>query len=67
MLICYFPYITLLDVYVQLNMFRGLFRPSSGAYNCISSVVVAALLAVVWQVTCSCKLLMMGEEGPETC
>jgi hypothetical protein len=37
-------------------MFRALPRPSSGAYNCISSlyfyrwsVVVAALLVVVWQ------------------
>jgi len=36
-------------------MFRALSRPSSGAYNCISSlwfyrwsVVVAALLVVVW-------------------
>jgi hypothetical protein len=38
-------------------MFRALSRPSSGAYNCIISlwfyrwsVVVAALLVVVWQV-----------------
>jgi len=38
-------------------MFRVLPRPSSGAYNCISSLwfyrwsmVVAALLVVVWQV-----------------
>jgi len=38
-------------------MFRALTRPSSGAYNCISSlsfyrwsVAVAALLVVVWQV-----------------
>jgi len=36
-------------------MFRAFIRPSSGAYNCISnlwfyrwSVVVAALLVVVW-------------------
>jgi hypothetical protein len=42
---------------VWLNMFRALPRPSSGAYNCISclwfyrwSVVVAALLVVVWPV-----------------
>ena len=50
----------LTDVYVWLNMFRALSRPSSGAYNCISglwfyrwSVVVAVLLVVVWQViTC---------------
>jgi len=47
----------LLDVYVWLNMFRASPRPSSGAYNCISSlwfyrwcVVVAALLVVVWPV-----------------
>jgi hypothetical protein len=40
-----------------LNMFRALPRPSSGAYNCINSlwfyrwsVVVAALLVVVWPV-----------------
>jgi hypothetical protein len=45
----------LLDIYVSLNMFRALPRPSSGAYNCINnlwflswSVVVAALLVVVW-------------------
>jgi len=38
-------------------MFRALTRPSSGAYNCISSrwfyrwiVVLAALLVVVWSV-----------------
>jgi len=44
-----------LDVYMWLNMFRAPPRPSSGAYNCISilwfyrwSVVVAALLVVVW-------------------
>ena len=48
----------LLDVYVQLNMFRAPLLASSGAYNCISilwfyrwSVVVAALLVVVWQTT----------------
>jgi hypothetical protein len=47
----------LLDVYVWLNMFRASPRPSSGAYNCINSlwfyrwsVVVAALLVVVWPV-----------------
>ena len=45
----------LLYVYVWLNMFRALPRPSSGAYNCISSlwfyrwsVASAALLVVVW-------------------
>jgi len=45
----------LLDVYVLLNMFRALPRPSSGAYNCISSLwfyrwsmAVIALLDVVW-------------------
>jgi hypothetical protein len=44
----------ILDVYVWLNMFRALSRPSSGAYSCISSfwfyrwsVAVAALLVVV--------------------
>jgi hypothetical protein len=44
----------LLEVYVWLNMFQALPRPSSGAYNCISSlwfynssIVVAALLDVV--------------------
>ena len=48
----------LLDVYVCFNVFRALPRPSSGAYNCISSlwfyrwsVVVAALLVVVCQTT----------------
>ena len=42
--------------FVPLNMFRALPRPSSGAYNCISSlwfyhwsVAVAALLVVVCQ------------------
>ena len=42
----------LLDVYAQLNMFRASSRPSSGAYNCSSSiwfyrwsVVIAVLLA----------------------
>jgi hypothetical protein len=47
----------LLDVYVWLNMFRAPLRPSSGAYNCTRnlwfyrwSVVVGALLVVVWQV-----------------
>jgi hypothetical protein len=45
----------LLDVYVWVNMFRVLPCPSSGAYNCLSSlwfyhwsVVVAVLLVVVW-------------------
>ena len=45
----------LLDVYVWFNMFRAPPRPSSGAYNCVSSlwfyrwsVAVAALLVVVW-------------------
>jgi hypothetical protein len=49
----------LLDVYVYLNMIRAPLRPSSGAYNCTRSlwfyrwsVAVAALLVVVWQVTC---------------
>jgi hypothetical protein len=43
----------ILDVYVWLNTFWALSRPSSGAYICISSlwfyhwsVVVAALLGV---------------------
>jgi hypothetical protein len=47
----------LLDVYVQLNMFRAPPRPSSRAYNCINilwiycwSVVVAVLLVAVWSV-----------------
>jgi hypothetical protein len=51
----------LLEVYVWLNMFRALPRPSSGAYNCISSlwfyrwsVAVAALLVVVYQTTTKC-------------
>jgi hypothetical protein len=46
----------LLEIYVWLNMFRMLPRPSSGAYNCISSlwfyrwsVAVAALLVVFSQ------------------
>jgi hypothetical protein len=46
----------LLDLYVWLNMFRVLLRPSSGAYNCINSlwfyhwsVAVTALLVVVGQ------------------
>jgi hypothetical protein len=45
----------LIDVYVWLNMFQASPRPSSGAYNCISSlwfyrwsVLVAALLVMVW-------------------
>ena len=49
----------LLDIYVWLNMFRASPRPSSGAYNCTRSLwfycwsmVVGALLVVVWQVTC---------------
>jgi hypothetical protein len=44
----------LLDIYVWLNMFRALFRPSSGAYNCTRSlwfyrwtVAAGALLVVV--------------------
>jgi hypothetical protein len=47
----------LFDVYVWLNMFRAPLCPSSGAYNCTRSlwfyrwsVVVGALLVVVWQV-----------------
>jgi hypothetical protein len=47
----------LLDVYVWLNMFRALFRPSSGAYKCTRSVwfycwreAAGELLVVVWQV-----------------
>ena len=47
----------LLDVYVWCNMFRAPPRPSSGAYNCTSSlwfyrwrVTVIVLLVVVWQV-----------------
>jgi len=54
----------LLDVYVQLNMFRALPHPSSGAYNCINSlwfyswsVVVTALLVVVWPVYLNCIML----------
>jgi len=48
----------LLDSYVWLNMFRVPLRPSSGTYNCTRSlwfyrwsVVVGALLVVVWQTT----------------
>jgi hypothetical protein len=44
----------LLDVYMWLNMFRAILRPSSGVYNCIRSlwfyrcsVSVGALLVVV--------------------
>jgi len=44
------------NVYVWLNMFRAFPRPSSGAYNCISSLwfyrwslAVAKLLVVVCQ------------------
>jgi hypothetical protein len=43
------------DVYVWLNKFRALLRPSSGAYDCTRSlrfyrwsVAVGALLVVVW-------------------
>jgi len=57
----------LLDVYVWLNMFRALPRPSSGAYYCTRSLwfyrwreAVGALLVVVWQ-TCQ-----MNGEGSET-
>jgi hypothetical protein len=46
----------LLDVYVWLNMFQAPLCPSSGAYNCTRSLwfyrwsmVVGALLVVVWQ------------------
>jgi hypothetical protein len=49
---------SLFDVFVWLNIFRVSPRPSSGAYNCIRSlwfyrwsVVVGALLVVVWQTT----------------
>jgi hypothetical protein len=45
----------LLDVFAWLNMFRAPPCPSSGAYNCISSlwfyrwsVVVAVLLVIFW-------------------
>jgi len=48
----------LLDVYLSLNMFRGLPRPSPGAYNCTRSLwfyrwslVVGAFLVVVCQTT----------------
>jgi len=48
----------LLDVYVWLNMFRVSPRPSSGAYNCTSSLwfyrwreAAGALLVVVCQTT----------------
>jgi len=48
----------LLDVYVSLNMFQAASRPSSGAYNCTSSlwfyrwsVVVAVLVVVVSRLT----------------
>jgi len=81
----------LLDVYVSLNMFRAPPRPSSGAYNCISSLwfyrwSVGGSSAVGRGLAdhdqqhcyhqrsngktrgcCSCKLLMMGVEAPETC
>ena len=48
----------LIDVYVLLNMFRASPRPSSGAYNCISSLwfywwtaAAGELLVVFWQTT----------------
>jgi len=48
----------LLDVYVWLNIFRDPLCPSSGVYNCTSSLwfyrwrmAVGALLVVVWQTT----------------
>jgi hypothetical protein len=48
----------LLDVYVWLSMFRASPHPSSGAYNCTSSLwfyrwreAVGVLLVVVWQTT----------------
>ena len=47
----------LLEVYVWLNMFRAPLHPSSGAYKCTRSLwfyrwslVVGALLVVIWQV-----------------
>ena len=50
--------------FVSLNVFRAPPRPSSGAYNCIISlwfyrwsVVVAALLVVVWPVITGDKRL----------
>jgi hypothetical protein len=55
----------LLEVYVWLNMFRVPPRPSSRAYNCINSlriyrwsVVVAALLVVVWPTGICCIWLV---------
>jgi hypothetical protein len=51
----------LLDVYVWLNTFPAPLRPSSGAYNCTTSlwlylwsVAVGELLVVVWQVMYVC-------------
>ena len=48
----------LLDVYVWFNMFRAFPRPSSGVYNCTTSLwfyrwreATGALLVVVWQTT----------------
>jgi hypothetical protein len=56
----------LLDIYVWLNMFRVSPRPSSGVYNCASSlwfyrwrVAFAALLVVVWPVA-SCWLIYLN-------
>jgi len=60
----------LFEVYVWLYMFRALLRQSSGAYNCTRSlwfyrwsVVVGALLVVVWQTT-SNNALTVKPEAP---
>jgi hypothetical protein len=51
----------LLDVYVQLNMFRAFPRPSSGAYNCSSS-----LWFYHWSVVIAVLLVMVGPTGLTT-
>ena len=38
----------LLDIYVWLNMFRALLRPSSGAYNCTRSLWFCRWSVAVW-------------------
>ena len=57
----------LLDVYVWLNMFRASLRPSSGAYRCTRSlwfyrwsVVVGALLVVVWLSLSFCRSVIIS-------
>jgi len=54
----------LLDVHMWLSMFWASPRPSSGAYNCTRSLW---FYGKTRGFLCSCVLLMMGGETPNTC